>query len=745
MSHTQTPLMTYVERAYFDYARYVIHDRALPFIGDGLKPVARRIVYAMSELSLHAGAKHKKSARTIGDVLGKFHPHGDAACYEAMVLMAQSFSYRYPLIDGQGNWGSIDEPKSFAAMRYTEARLSEYAQSLLKELGPHTVLWTENFDGSLKEPSYLAARLPNVLLNGSMGIAVGLSTDIPPHNIHECVEALITLIHDPHCDDRALLASILGPDLPTGGVLITPREEMIETYLEGSGNYRVRATYELAPKQIILTSLPYQVSTSRLMKQIADLVLSKKLVGIEDIRDDSDEAHPVRIILMLKNNASSEQLLALLFAHTDCEKSYRIQQFVLNMQHKPELMSLPRLLRHWLEFRMALVRRRLTSDIEALDARLHLLDGLKIIAMHLDEVIHIIRYDDDPEATLAARFSLSAIQTKAILEIRLKQLTKVEWLVLDKEYQEKSEARAALALCLSDEIHFNALLERELREDAQRFGNPRRTHIQPLTHKMPVPTLKAAIPTEAVKIFLSQEHWIRSSRNPRMSQEQLMYLSGDQAYLETVGSTDQSLLLLNARGQSYTLSPHLLPSVRGKGDPLSQWLESPHPIIQLTLVDPDNSLLCLSTDGYGFIVTAEHAKSRLKNGKLLMSIPEQEQAHNMLLLSAEHSHLALLSTQGQLLILDCAELPVLKKGRGLKLIQLRQAQLADAQLLTPQSMLILRKQEQTWEQSPALWKKHIGKRGSKGNLVPRHFRQDARFESSTLTPEASNTPPEEGT
>lgn len=730
------PILDYVEQSYFDYATYVIHDRALPFIGDGLKPVARRIIYAMSELSLHQNSKHKKSARTIGDVLGKFHPHGDSACYEAMVLMAQSFSYRYPFVDGQGNWGSIDEPKSFAAMRYTEARLSGYADALLSELAPAIVRWTENFDGSLKEPAYLPARLPNVILNGAMGIAVGISTDIAPHNIMECVAALLEIIENPNSSDEQILQHILGPDLPTGGILITSRDDLISAYKSGSGNYRVRATYEIDHKSLLITSLPFQVSSSRMMRQIADLVLNKKLSGVEDIRDDSDESNPVRISLMLKGNPNIKQLMETVFAHTDAEKSYRMQQFVLNRQHKPVLLSLPQLLREWLEFRQDIVKKRLKSDIDTLNTRLHILEALKIITLHIDEVIQIIRHEDDPDLVLATRYALTQAQVKAILEIRLKQLTKVEWLTLEAEYQKKSAARDALSLSLNDEKHFKKLLIKELKADALLFGNPRRTLVQPQDPAIKTSPSKISIASEPVKIFLSNEHWIRSSRNLNTQANTLQYLNSDAPFLEATGSTDQTLLIWNNQGQVYGIAAHTISSIRGKGDPLTQWIDNTHSISALILGNDDVRILVLSSDGYGFITTIEHAKTRLKSGKLVVSLPEHQTLIQALPLDDTHTHVALLSQQGRLIVLALDEIPHLKKGRGVKLMSLlkkdilqKADSILETTLLRQHQSLQLIKNEQTWLQKPKQWLASVSSRAHRGAHVPRNFRNASTLEA----------------
>ena len=726
-----TPIMDYIEQSYFEYATYVIHDRALPFIGDGLKPVARRIIYAMSELSLHAQAKHKKSARTVGDVLGKFHPHGDQACYEAMVLMAQSFSYRYPFIDGQGNWGSIDEPKSFAAMRYTESRLSHYASVMLDELGSEIVEWSENFDGSLKEPKYLPSRLPNVLLNGAMGIAVGIATDIAPHNIFECVNALLAIIKDEKCSDDDILQHILGPDLPTGGILISSREEILQAYKTGQGNYRVRATFEIFEKNLLITSLPYQVSSSRIMKQIAELVLGKKLLGVEDIRDDSDEEHPVRIALLLKGQIDYITIMNIVFAYTDCEKSYRIQQYVLNMEHKPVLFTLPGLLREWLNFRKKIVTNRLTAHIKELDTRLHILDGLKIITLNMDEVITIIRYEDHPENVLVARFALSERQIKAIMEIRLRQLTKVEWISLEQEQQKKSKIRDALVLSLGNVKHFNLLLKNELIADAKRFGNIRRTAIEPQDSAVRL-SKAVQVVKEDVKVFLSKELWIRSSRNLNSQADTLIYHSSDEAYLDVTGSTEQTLLLWNSEGQAYSIPAIDIPSIRSKGDPLSKWVNVQSSITHMIIGD-ESPVLVITSDGYGFITDIKNAKSRLKNGKGVVTIPQPFVLQIVMTLH-EESHVALLSTQGRILILEINNIPRLKKGRGVKLLSLLKEDLINAKdslcqaiPLNTQQVLYLEKNTQSWTQSPAQWQAHIAKRGHRGSLVPRCFRSQAKL------------------
>ena len=725
----QQPIIAYVEQAYFEYANYVIHDRALPFIGDGLKPVARRIIYAMSELSLHVGAKHKKSARTVGDVLGKFHPHGDTACYEAMVLMAQSFSYRYPFIDGQGNWGSIDEPKSFAAMRYTEARLSAYAEVLLHELGPYTVTWSENFDGSLKEPMFLPARLPNVILNGAMGIAVGIATDIAPHNIYEIVQGVLEIVRNPSCDDDTILQHILGPDLPTGGILISPRTDIISAYKTGPGNYRVRATFEKGPQSLIITSLPFQVSTAKIMRQIADLVLQKKLLFVEDIRDDSDELYPVRITLLLKNKADVDNIMHTIFAMTDCEKSYRIQQYILNNAHRPQLFTLPDLLREWLIFRKKVVVNRLESDIHALETRLHILEGLKLITLHIDEVIKIIRYEDHPDTVLMDRFALSERQVKAILDIRLKQLTKVEWLCLESEYQKKHQEKAILTQNLHSPTHFIQLLEQELVHDARIFGNPRRTSIQPQEAATRIPKASQTAPAEDIKIFLSFERWIRSSRNMSTQSDTLMYHSSDKAFLETSGRTDDILTLWNTKGHVYTLKPLDIPSVRGKGEPLSQWIDSPQPLSHMLIGKEDTFLCAVSSDGYGFKTTMGYAHTRLKNGKSVVQIPENQHLLAVLPLTPYSTYMALFSQQGRILITPLDPIPILKKGRGVKIMGLLKKDLLQGQdtivhvcLLEQKSTLILSKNDQKWQQTPEQWHKLIAKRGQRGHTIPRNFR-----------------------
>lgn len=731
--HTIQPIMHYVEKAYFEYANYVIHDRALPFIGDGLKPVARRIIYAMRELFLHATAKHKKSARTVGDVLGKFHPHGDTACYEAMVLMAQSFSYRYPFIDGQGNWGSIDEPKSFAAMRYTEARLSHYAEALLSELGPDTVAWLENFDGSLKEPQYLPARLPNVILNGAMGIAVGIATDIAPHNIHEIVAALLEIIHRPDCDDDAILQHIQGPDLPTGGILISTREDILTAYTTGQGNYRVRAVCEITPKTIIITALPYQVSSAKIMRQIADLILSKKLHNVEDIRDDSDEEHPVRIVLMLKGKAETHIIMETIYAYTECEKSYRIQQYVLNNEHKPHLFTLPELLREWLVFRKKVVTNRIKSDIEALATRLHILEGLKIITLHIDEVIRIIRYEDDPDAVLMEKFSLTAQQVKAILEIRLKQLTKVEWLSLESEYQKKQAQKDALLLSLNSPEHFKKLLEHELTSDAKQFGNPRRTIIQPQSQAIRPAKIVQIIPREEIKVFLSQEMWIRASRNLSTRADSLVYHSSDHPYLDAQGMTDHIITLWSAQGQVYSVKMMQIPSVRGKGEPLSTWLDMQGTIIAMHIGEPQEKLFIITTDGYGFVTTMASSHGRLRSGKTVVRVPQGQSIQSVCHLHSQISHVALLTRQGRLLIIPIAELPELKKGRGLKIVHLLKKDILQDQDgviqcsgLRETDTILCMKGEQQWTQKPSLWQKLMAQRGQRGHLLPRNFR-------STLT------------
>ncbi|MDE2088677.1 MAG: DNA topoisomerase IV subunit A, partial [Gammaproteobacteria bacterium] len=563
------PLKVFTEKAYLDYSMYVILDRALPHIGDGLKPVQRRIVYAMSELSLSAVSKHKKSARTVGDVLGKYHPHGDLACYEAMVLMAQPFSYRYPLIDGQGNWGSPDDPKSFAAMRYTEARLARFAEVLLSELGQGTVDWTPNFDGTLEEPSLLPARLPHVLLNGTTGIAVGMATDIPPHNLREVTAATVHLLEHPHATVEELCEHVQGPDFPTEAEIITPRAEIRRIYETGSGSLRVRARYEHEDGGIVITALPYQVSGARVLEQIAAQMQAKKLPMVEDLRDESDHENPTRLVIVPRSNrVDVDALMAHLFATTNLESSYRVNLNMIGLNGRPQVKNLKQVLSEWLEFRTATVRRRLQHRLDQVTTRLHVLDGLLIAYLNLDEVIAIIRREDHPKPVLMARFGLSDAQAEAILELKLRHLAKLEEMKIRTEQKALAEERDGLQKTLGSKQRLKTLIRKELQEDAERYGDARRS---PIVERRPAQALDetALIPSEPVTVVLSSMGWVRAAKGHDIDPAALSYRAGDGFRAVARGRSNQLTVFLDSSGRAYALPAHSLPSARGQGEPLT--------------------------------------------------------------------------------------------------------------------------------------------------------------------------------
>ncbi len=616
------PLRTFTEKAYLDYSMYVILDRALPNIGDGLKPVQRRIIYAMSELGLAATAKYKKSARTVGDVLGKFHPHGDSACYEAMVLMAQPFSYRYPLIDGQGNWGSSDDPKSFAAMRYTESRLTPYAELLLQELGQGTVDWVPNFDGTLDEPSLLPARLPNVLLNGATGIAVGMATDIPPHNLREVAAATIRLLEDPKTTLDQLCEHIQAPDFPTDAELITSRADIRQMYATGNGSVRLRARYELEQGDIVITALPYQVSGGKVLEQIAAQMNNKKLPMVEDLRDESNHENPTRLVIVPRSNrVDVEALMSHLFASTDLERSYRINLNIIGINGRPQVKDLRSILAEWLEFRTSTVRRRLEYRLEKIIRRLHLLDGLLIAFLNLDEVIHIIRTEDEPKVKLMQRFTLSEEQTDYILDTRLRQLARLEEMKIRGEQQALAEERDDLQKTLESSRRLKQLIRKEISEDAEKYGDARRSK---LVERVAAQAMDetALVPSEAVTIVLSEKGWVRAGKGHEVDAGALAYKAGDGFLASATGRSNQTVVFLDSSGRSYSLPAHLLPSARGHGEPLTGRLSPPDGalFVGLLLGNPSDLYLVASDAGYGFIAKLEDLYAKNKNGKAVLNL-----------------------------------------------------------------------------------------------------------------------------
>ncbi|MSQ66704.1 MAG: DNA topoisomerase IV subunit A [Gammaproteobacteria bacterium] len=671
-------LRDFTEQAYLDYSMYVILDRALPHLGDGLKPVQRRIIYAMSELGLSAAAKFKKSARTVGDVIGKFHPHGDAACYEAMVLMAQPFSYRYPLVDGQGNWGSPDDPKSFAAMRYTEAKLTRYADTLLAELEQGTADWVPNFDGTLEEPRLLPARLPNVLLTGTTGIAVGMATDIPPHNVREIVAACVHLLEFPQATVADLCAHVLGPDFPSGGELITPLAELRQMYESGHGSLRMRAVYGEENGNIVITELPYQTSGARVIEQIAAQMQAKKLPLLEDIRDESDHETPTRIVLMPRSNrVDHEALMQHLFATTDLERTLRVNINVVGLDGLPRVLNLRALLADWLVYRTQTVRRRLQFRLDKVIDRLHLLAGYLIAFLNLDEVIHIIRMQDDPKAVLMTRFDLTGTQADAILDLRLRQLARLEEQKIRGEQAELDAERQRIEKILGSAQRLKTLVRQELERDAEEFGDPRRTVLVTRTAARALAETEL-VPAEPVTVVLSAKGWVRAAKGHDIDPNQLQFRSGD-AYLDaTRGRSNQTVVFLGADGRSYSLAAHTLPSARGMGEPLAGRLSAPDgvPFVAVMLANPAQEVLLSTAAGYGFRTTFEALYAKNKAGKAVLSGSEKAPALGLVQLDdPAQDDVVCLTTAGQLLVFKASELPLMPRGKGVRLIQIAAAKL----------------------------------------------------------------------
>ncbi|AXF43903.1 DNA topoisomerase IV subunit A [Acinetobacter johnsonii] len=715
----------FTEQAYLNYAMYVIMDRALPHISDGLKPVQRRIVYAMSELGLKHSGKPKKSARTVGDVLGKYHPHGDSACYEAMVLMAQPFSYRYPFIEGQGNWGSPDDPKSFAAMRYTEAKLSQYSEVLLSELGQGTCDWQDNFDGSMKEPVTLPARIPNILLNGTTGIAVGMATDIPPHNLREVVKGTIALIRNPNLSDEKVAEYIPAPDLPTKAEIITPPEELLKIQSTGRGSYRMRSVYRIEKNEIVITDLPYQVSGSKVISQIADQMQAKKLPLVSDVRDESDHQNPTRLVIVLRSNRiDAEAVMSHLFATTDLESSYRVNMNMIGADGRPQVKSIRRILLEWIEIRKETVTRRLQYHLNKIEKRLHILGGLIIAYLNIDEVIRIIREEEQPKAELMSRFNIDDIQAEAILELKLRHLARLEEMEMRRE-QEELEAKAALIReQLANPESLKTLIINELKDDAKKYGDDRRS---PIVHRAEATAMSEQdfMPADPVTVVLSEAGWIRSAKGHEVDAENLNFRAGDQYLSHAQGKSNQRVYVLDESGRSYALAINSLPSARGLGEPLSSKLSPASGIgfKQVFIADDETEVVALSSKGYGFKTQAKQLDTNAKAGKAFLTLPEK--ATVMPLTSVDQAtHLALLTSTGRLLILELSELPVLNKGKGNKLIQLEEKdQIVFMTRLTLDEILQVVAGQQQLKLKGDDLQKYIGKRASKGQLLPRGYQK----------------------
>ncbi|MGY6517933.1 MAG: DNA topoisomerase IV subunit A [Lysobacteraceae bacterium] len=735
----QIPLREYAERAYLDYSMYVVLDRALPFLGDGLKPVQRRIIYAMSELGLGAGAKPKKSARTVGDVIGKFHPHGDSACYEALVLMAQPFSFRYPLIDGQGNFGSSDDPKSFAAMRYTESKLTPIAEVLLGELGQGTVDWTPNFDGTLEEPGWLPARLPHLLLNGTTGIAVGMATDVPPHNLNEVVAACVRLLEEPDVDVRALCEHIRGPDYPTEAEIITPRRELLAMYETGGGSVRARATWTREGNNIVVTALPHQVSPSKILEQIAQQMRAKKLPWLEDLRDESDHANPVRLVLVPRSNrVDVDTLMGHLFATTDLEKSFRVNFNVIGLDGRPQVKNLKAFLEEWLQFRLATVTRRLGHRLARVERRMHLLEGLLVAFLNLDEVIAIIRSEDQPKPVLMARFGLSEEQADYILDTKLRQLARLEEMKIRGEQSDLEKEHKRITGILGSKAKLRRLVRDELLADAEKHGDPRRS---PLVERGAAQALSETdlVPSEPVTIVLSSMGWARAAKGHEIDPAGLNYRDGDGLQHAVRARTNFQAAFLDSTGRAYATAAHTLPSARGNGEPLTGRFSPPSGarFIGAASAEPEQRFLLASSHGYGFTTRFENFCGRNKAGKALLNPGDGDVLPPVPVNDPASDLVVAITSAGHLLAFPIAELPELDRGKGNKLIQIPPAKLKSGQETVTAVACVRQGGELTlycgqrklglsWRDLQA----YAGARAQRGNLLPRGFQRVDSVEAS---------------
>ena len=722
------PLRAFTEKAYLDYSMYVILDRALPSIGDGLKPVQRRIIYAMSELGLSAASKHKKSARTVGDVIGKFHPHGDSACYEAMVLMAQPFAYRYPIVDGQGNWGSQDDPKSFAAMRYTEAKLTAYADVLLGELAHGTADWTANFDGTLEEPVMLPARLPNLLLNGTSGIAVGMATDIPPHNLREVAAACIQLLEDPEASTAALMKHIKGPDLPTGAEISSPRADLRAIYESGTGSFRARATYRIEDGNVVITAFPYQVSPTRVQEQIAEQMRNKKLPMVEDLRDESDHEHPVRLVIVPRSNrVDLTEVMNHLFATTDLERNYRVNLNIIGLDGRPRVLGLKTILSEWLTFRVATVRRRLEHRLEKVSRRLHILEGLLAVYLNLDEVIRIIRREDEPKPVLMKRLKLSDEQAEEILNTRLRHLAKLEEMKIRDEQKTLAAERSELEALLASATRLKRQVAAEIRADADKHGDERRTRIieREAAQAIDETTL---IPNEPVTVVLSSGGWVRSAKGHEFDPRSLSYKTGDAFQAMARGRSLQQAVFLDSTGRTYCLPAHSLPSARGQGEPLSGRLNPPDgaKFSGVMMGEPQDLWLLASDAGYGFVVRLKDLITDRRAGKTVLNVPPNALALPPAAVPSADSLVVVVSTEGKMLAFPVSEVPEMPRGKGNKLYDIagkkaaaREEFLAALAVVAPHGTLEIWSGENKRTLSWADLKAYRGERAHRGMVLPR--------------------------
>ncbi|UZW59095.1 DNA topoisomerase IV subunit A [Lysobacter enzymogenes] len=727
----QIPLREYAERAYLDYSMYVVLDRALPFLGDGLKPVQRRIIYAMSELGLNAQSKPKKSARTVGDVIGKYHPHGDSACYEAMVLMAQPFSYRYPLVEGQGNFGSTDDPKSFAAMRYTESKLTPLAEVLLGELGQGTVDWDPNFDGTLEEPTWMPARLPHLLLNGTTGIAVGMATDVPPHNLNEVVSACVRLLDDPDATTRDLCEHVLGPDYPTTAEIITPRADLLQMYETGLGSVRARAVFEKDGSNLVITALPYQTSPGKVIEQIATQMRAKKLPWLEDIRDESDHANPTRIVLVPRSNrVDADQLMGHLFATTDLERSFRVNFNVIGLDGRPQVKGLKAFLSEWLSFRADTVTRRLNHRLEKVERRLHLLQGLLVAFLNLDEVIRIIRSEDEPRPVLMKRFDLTEEQTDYILETRLRQLARLEEMKIRGEQAELEKEREQLIATLASKAKLKKLIKDELLADAKKFGDARRS---PLVSRNAAQALSETelVASEPMTVVVSEKGWVRAAKGHEIDASTLSYRDGDSLLAAVRGRSTQQVAFLDSTGRAYSTLIHGLPSARGNGEPLTgRFSPAAGASFQaLAAGDNDHRFVLSSSHGYGFVTRFENLTGRNKAGKAMLSLtPNAKVLQPAQIGDVEQDRVVAVTNVGHLLAFPVAELPELDKGKGNKIIDIPKAKLGTERVVAvavvaPGQTLSVKSGARTMSLSFKDLDTYLGARATRGGLLPRGWQK----------------------
>lgn len=729
----QVSLKKYAEKAYLDYSMYVILDRALPHVGDGLKPVQRRIVYAMSELGLKASAKFKKSARTVGDVIGKFHPHGDSAAYEAMVLMAQNFSYRYPLVDGQGNWGSPDDPKSFAAMRYTESRLTAYAEVLLAELGQGTVDWTPNFDGTMDEPSVLPAQVPNVLLNGTTGIAVGMATDVPPHNLREVVSATIRLLEAPKSTVAELCEHVQAPDFPTNAEIITPREDILAMYETGRGALRMRAVWEKEGGDVVINALPYQVSGSRVLEQIAQQMQAKKLPMVADLRDESDHENPTRLVIIPRSNrVDLEGVMSHLFASTDLERSYRVNLNMIGIDGRPGVKGLDRILKEWLRFRTETVRRRLEYRLERVLKRLHILDGYLVAFLNIDEVIHIIRTEDKPKPALMARFGITDIQAEAILDLKLRNLAKLEEMNIRGEQDDLELERDHLQKILGSDARLKTLIKKELLAVAEKFGDERRSPLVQRDEAKAFSELEL-MSADPITVVISEKGWIRGAKGHDIDPASLSYKSGDGYKMAVHGRSNQPAVILDSTGRSYTVPSHNLPSARGQGEPLTGRINPPSgATFEGMMMGAEEALFLLASDaGYGFVAKLGDLQTKNRSGKAAITLPKGGLVlQPAAIVAVEGSWVAAVSNEGRLLVFSLADLPQLSRGKGNKIIgipaarvQSRDEFVVAVQVMTEKESLVIHAGKRHLNLKFSELEHYRGERGRRGNKLPRGFQK----------------------